>query len=101
MLTPRRLLTRHLTPSTELDHALGIARRFDISREAAARRYVALHDECLAAVFLAVRPDPLHREARWVSGDLGLERRSATDEHDIQGTPLTSLDEVALAAWLA
>jgi Zn-dependent peptidase ImmA (M78 family) len=51
LLTPRRLLQQHLKPAAELNHALAIAERFDISREAATRRYVALHRNCLAVVF--------------------------------------------------
>ena len=38
-------------PAAELDHALALAEAFEISREAAIRRYVALQGECLAAVF--------------------------------------------------
>jgi len=75
VLTPRRLLARHLKPTAELDHALEMAECFDISREAAARRYVALHDECLAAVFsrggrirYIEKPDGFPRTSVW-SGD--------------------------------
>lgn len=52
-LTPRRLLARSLRLSADLERALQIADRFDVSREAALRRYVALHAERLAAVFSA------------------------------------------------
>lgn len=101
VLTPRRLLTRHLKPPAELGHALEIAQRFDISREAAARRYVALHDECLAAVFsqgsrirYIEKPDGFPRTSVW-SGD-PLPARTATN-----GPSLTSLDKVHPADWLA
>ena len=101
VLTPRRLLARHLTPPAELDRALAIAQRFDISREAAVRRYVALHDNCLAAVFsrgdrvrYIEKPDGFPRTSVW-SGD----PLPAGPEH--KGTSLTSLDEVDPADWLA
>jgi hypothetical protein len=51
LLTPRRRLARYLAPSSDLQRALDIASEFDISKEAAIRRYVALHDEKLAVVF--------------------------------------------------
>jgi len=100
VLTPRRLLARHLKPSAELEHALEIARRFDISREAAARRYVALHDECLAAVFsrsgrirYIEKAEGFPRTSVW-SGD-PLPVGSA-----LQETSLTGLHEVDPADWL-
>ena len=40
-----------LKPPAELDHALALVETFEVSREAAIRRYVALQGECLAAVF--------------------------------------------------
>ena len=51
LLTPRKRLARHLAPPADLQHVLNIASEFDISKEAGARRYVALHDEKLALVF--------------------------------------------------
>ncbi len=50
-LMPRRLLGRHLKRTADLEHALAIAARFDVSRAAAVRRYVALHEEALAVLF--------------------------------------------------
>ena len=50
-LTPRRLLGRHLKRSADLEHALAIAERFDVSRAAAVRRCVALHEAVLAVLF--------------------------------------------------
>ncbi len=51
LLTPRGRLRRYLTGETDLHNMLAIAKEFDISREAAARRYVSLHDDNLAVVF--------------------------------------------------
>jgi hypothetical protein len=51
LLTPRSALRPFLKPAAELDHALRMANAFEISREAAIRRYVALQGERLAAVF--------------------------------------------------
>lgn len=50
LLAPRKRLACHLSPPANLQHALAIASMFDISKESAVRRYVALHDECLAVV---------------------------------------------------
>ena len=100
VLTPRRLLARHLTPSAELEHALEIAQRFDISREAAVRRYVALHDECIAAVFsrgsrigYIEKADGFPRTSVWSGNPMPAGPA-------LQGTSLTSLDEVDPADWL-
>ncbi len=51
LLTPRRRLTPYLSPEPDLSHALRLAADFEISRAAACRRYVALHDATLAVVF--------------------------------------------------
>jgi Zn-dependent peptidase ImmA (M78 family) len=51
VLTPRSAIGSYLRPPAELDHALAMTAAFEISREAAIRRYVAVQGECLAAVF--------------------------------------------------
>ncbi len=51
LLTPRRRLPPYLSPEPDLSHALRLAADFEISRAAACRRYVALHDATLAVVF--------------------------------------------------
>lgn len=101
VLTPRRLLGRHLKPATGLEHALTIAERFDVSREAAARRYVTLHRECLAAVFSQ------EGRVRYVEKGQGFPRASVWTGDPLPGGPAardgagpTSLDEADPAAWL-
>ncbi|MEZ5763707.1 MAG: ImmA/IrrE family metallo-endopeptidase [Xanthobacteraceae bacterium] len=51
LLTPRLRLKPFLRTSPHLVTVLRIADEFDVSKEAAARRYVQLHDDCLAVVF--------------------------------------------------
>jgi Zn-dependent peptidase ImmA (M78 family) len=51
LLTPQTRLKPYLRGSPCLRNILGIAEEFDISREAAARRYVAVHPGDLAVVF--------------------------------------------------
>ncbi len=51
LLAPGKLIRSHLARAADLEHALAISVAQDISREAAVRRYVALHDECLAIAF--------------------------------------------------
>jgi Zn-dependent peptidase ImmA (M78 family) len=51
LLTPRRRLQPYLRAPPDLTVVLRLAGDFDVSREAAARRYVELHSATLAAVF--------------------------------------------------
>ncbi len=51
LLAPRYLIQACLNRPADLEHVLAIADDLQISREAAARRYVELHDECIAMVF--------------------------------------------------
>lgn len=102
VLTPRRLLARHLQPAADLEHALKLATRFDISRAASIRRYVALHGETLAAVFTkdgrvqyVEKGRDFPATAIW-NGDAAPQASSKRD-----GEPLTTLDEAHAAAWLA
>jgi IrrE N-terminal-like domain len=53
LLAPRGRVKSYLNPSPDLAKVLRLAGDLDISREAAARRYVELHDETLAVVFCA------------------------------------------------
>ena len=51
LLVPERLITRHLKRLPELEHVLAIHVALEISKTAAARRYVNLHREPLAVIF--------------------------------------------------
>lgn len=103
VLAPRSLLGRHLNPAAELQHALAMHKRFDISREAAVRRYVALHTDCLAAVFTEggrvryiEKGEGFPHTAVWVGGDLGPSHRDRGPDPD----GLTTLDAVDPEIWL-
>lgn len=51
LLMPRLRLASYLSPAADLRHALRMAAQFEVSREAAVRRYVALHPATLAVAF--------------------------------------------------
>ena len=92
---------RHLKRAADLEHALEIAKRFDISRAAATRRYVNLHEECLAAVFsrdgrirYIAKGEGFPRTSVW-TGDPSPGSPACQD-----GAPLTSLGEADASAWL-
>ena len=102
VLTPRRALSELLRRPAELDHALTIAQSFEISREAAIRRYVGLHEECLAAVFskdgqvrYVEKSETFPSTTVWAGDPLGhiLRRPSAAGM-------LTALDEADASDWI-
>ncbi len=103
LLAPLSRLGPYLRPVAELDHALAISDRFDISREAAVRRYVELHRDCLAAVFTRhgqvryiEKGEGFPRVNFWVGDDLGPALRLPAP--DAEG--LTELDEADPHIWL-
>lgn len=51
LLTPRTRLKPYLGEDVSLEHAEAMANDFDVSRQAAVRRYVHLHDASLAVLF--------------------------------------------------
>lgn len=51
LLAPHRLIARHLKRLPDLEHVVSMAAELEISKAAAARRYVSLHRETLAVVF--------------------------------------------------
>ncbi|WP_306262015.1 hypothetical protein [Pararhizobium sp. IMCC21322] len=53
-----------MEPSADLQHVLSVANQLNISKEAAARRYVELHEECVGIAFS--KDDRLRC---WVSND--------------------------------
>lgn len=101
LLAPAKRLAPYLSGSADLEQVLKVASDFDISKAAAARRYVALHDESLAIVFSRngmVR----YTEARgdfpswslW-KGDRIPDLPCATD-----GAALSAMEEVDPTDWL-
>ena len=84
VLTPRSALGRFLRPPAELDHALALAEAFEISREAAIRRYVASAGRVPRGGVLQGRPGSLHREGRGLPGHDRVDRRRA-DRHCCRG----------------
>lgn len=51
LLAPKRLVSRYLSRLPDLEHVLAMNAALEISKTAAARRYVSLHRETLAVVF--------------------------------------------------
>ena len=51
LLAPRKLVRRYAVGAPDLDRVIEMATALDISKEASARRYVALHSDKLAVVF--------------------------------------------------
>ncbi len=103
LLAPARLIQSHLKRPADLEHALAIAEDQDISREAAVRRYVALHDECLAVVFSAgarvryiEKGEGFPGTAIWTNDALPTLPPRPRD-----GSDLTTLDEVSAVPWLS
>ena len=102
VLAPRRLVKHHFARAAGLEHALAMARELDISKAAATRRYVELHDESLAVVFshhrrvlYIHRPRSFPRTRVW-NGD----RLPTPERYGIDVLSLTGLDEVSAGAWL-
>ncbi|MCC0052430.1 MAG: ImmA/IrrE family metallo-endopeptidase [Rhodobiaceae bacterium] len=102
VLTPRNSLAPFLRKAADLDHALALAERFDISREAAARRYVALHQERLAVVFskegrvrYVEKGADFPATTMWTGDTLGHLHARDRDVGE-----LTTLDEADPADWL-
>ena len=101
VLAPRSALGRYLRPPAELDHALALAAAFEISREAAIRRYVAVQGESLAVVFsnggrvrYIEKSEDFPATTIWAGDQLGgllAQRPSGT---------LTTLDEADAFRWL-
>lgn len=103
LLAPERLIRHRLRRPADLEHVLAIATDLDISREAAARRYAALHDERLAVVFSAgervryvEKGNGFPATAVWANDKLPPLPRKPRDDTD-----LTTLDEVSAHHWLS
>jgi hypothetical protein len=103
LLAPERFIRSRLRHPADLEHALAIADDQEISREAAVRRYVALHDECLAVVFSAgdqvryiEKGEGFPGTAIWANDALPPLPPIPRD-----GSDLTTLDEVSPLPWLS
>jgi hypothetical protein len=100
LLAPRKRLRPYLSPGANLQNAVEMAAELDLSREAAARRYVELHEDTLAAVF--AKDDRLIYAAR-CDGFPALRLKkggtiaTAGDRREAQ---LSGFEEVEAADWL-
>ena len=102
LLAPERLVGSRLGRAADLEHAISMAGDLEISREAAARRYVELHGECLAVVF------SLNDQVRYIEKGSGFPRTSIWTNDVLpllpprprDGSDLTTLDEVSPLPWL-
>lgn len=102
VLAPRHLLADHLQRAPNLEHALAISERFDISRAAAIRRYIDLHRNRMAAVFsrngrilYIDRPEGFPITSVWANDPLPEASDPPRERPD-----LTGLERVTAAAWL-
>ena len=69
ILMPRQRIQRLLSKEPSLEHVLHISEEFEVSKEAAAVHYAALHDEPLAIIFSQnnrVRYAIKSRECPWL-----------------------------------
>ena len=102
VLTPRDQLAPILKPAADIERAMRIARRFEVSGEAALRRYVDLHSETLAVAFSKDgRLRYLHRKDGfpWIR----LEKSDPIGETPSpprDGERITSMDEVDAETWI-
>jgi len=102
LLAPRTQLRSHISGGPDLCRVLAISGDFDISREAAARRYVNLHDGLVAAVF---SKDGGFLYAEWHEGFpwLGLRRGQPLPSPPTHppGHRVSPWDEAAPEDWLS
>ena len=101
LLAPSRLVRPLLFGLPDLDKVLKLAETLEISREAAARRYVELHDRPTALVFSAagvVRYVERHREFPFVSRGRGERLLDLSDPGDAAG--VSAYVEVDARDWL-
>ena len=100
LLTPRPQLREFLRAEPDLTKVLAIADEFDISREAAARRYVDLHGGCLAVVF---SKDSRFTYAHWSTDFpfIALRRGQECRVARIPEGSISDIDEVDAGDWLA
>ena len=102
LLAPRQRIKGFTLHEADLGHVLDIANEFDISKEAAARRYIALHDEILAVIF--------SKDSKVLYSDRGKNFPwlclNKNDEMPVlmphlQNSKLSEFDEVEPSDWIA
>lgn len=103
LLAPEHLLGALLSRPADLEHVIAVAEELQISREAAARRYVQLHSECLAMVFsfgdrirYVEKGETFPGTKVWAGDALPPLPPQRGD-----GSELTTLDEVSAFLWLS
>jgi len=101
LLAPRNRIRTHLSGAADLGQILAMAGELDISREAAARRYVSLHDEVLAVLFSG------GGVLRYVDRSTDFPALCIEDGQPVPdlpdgaaGSPLSAPDEVSPDDWL-
>jgi len=100
LLTPRSRLKPMLRSSPDLENVLKIADEFDISKEAAARRYVQRHEDSIAVVFT--------KEGRFTYAERGrafpfIEVRQGEKCRiaSVGAGAISEIDEVDVSDWFA
>lgn len=102
LLAPRQRVRHRLARAADLEHALAIADDMDISREAAVRRYVAFHAECLAAVFShegIIRY--IEKDEEFPATCVWNGEAVPPSTHQFWNSDLSGLDEVVPETWLS
>lgn len=102
VLTPRDQLAPMLSPPAEIEYGLELANRYEVSSEAALRRYVELHAETLAVAF--AREGRLRYSVRsesfpWIRLEPG-DPIGETPLDTLRGERFTSMHEVDAESWL-
>jgi len=102
LLAPSHLMKGLLEHSADLQHVLSVANQLNISKQAAARRYVELHEECVGIAFS--KDDRL---LYWVSND-GFPKTSISRGQQMPRLPQetdarkpTDLHEINPSDWFA
>jgi Zn-dependent peptidase ImmA (M78 family) len=103
LLAPEQLIKKYLVRAADLEHVIAISNERDISREAAVRRYVDLHEDCLAVVFTdGRRIRYVHKGEAFPATRIWMnDQAPPLPPRPTDGTELTAMDEVSAALWLS
>ena len=101
LLTPRSRLKPLLRGPPNLEKVLKIAVEFDIGREAAARRYVQLHGDCIAAVFTKETAAWVTQSGARIFRSLLCARVQECAVARVAAGEISDVDEVGASEWLA